>query len=126
MERGEILWEPTRDSALDRFANGRSYADLYEWSIDDLEGFWSAVADFCDVRWHAPPTRMLADRTMPGARWCPGGELSYAEEILRLCDRWKKTPSEILDEPAESWWFIEVERLGVNFDDERGGDPGYG
>ena len=83
MERGEILWEPTRDSALDRFANGRSYADLYEWSIDDLEGFWSAVADFCDVRWHAPPTRMLADRTMPGARWCPGGELSYAEHALR-------------------------------------------
>ena len=83
MDRGEVLWEPTGDSALHRFADGRSYADLHAWSIDDLEHFWMDVADFCDVRWRTRPARMLADRRMPGATWCPGAELSYAEHALR-------------------------------------------
>jgi acetoacetyl-CoA synthetase len=83
MDRGEVLWEPTGGSALDRFAAGRSYAELHAWSIDDLEGFWRAVADFTDVRWRVPAARVLGDRSMPGAQWFPGAELSYAEHALR-------------------------------------------
>ena len=50
----------------------------------------------------------------------------YAETILGLADRWKKLPSEIEAEPAETWRLLEIERLGVNPDVEPGGDPYYG
>jgi acetoacetyl-CoA synthetase len=83
MDRGEVLWLPTGTSALDRFARGRTYAELHAWSIDDLEGFWASVADLTNVVWHASPERVLAERSMPGARWFPGATLSYAEHALR-------------------------------------------
>jgi hypothetical protein len=45
--------------------------------------------------------------------------------VLTLADRWHKLPSEIENEPAETFRLLEIERLGVN-PDERGGDPDYG
>ena len=83
MDRGEVLWEPTGDSALHRFARARGfddYAALHAWSIDDLEGFWGAIAE--GVSWHVAPDRVLADASMPGAVWCAGGQLSYAQHAL--------------------------------------------
>src|SRR4051794_18461161 len=89
--RGEVLWEPARD-ALDRtrmgqFARARGfsgYDELLAWSIEDVEGFWAAFADWAGVRWTTPPSRALArgSRAMPGARWFPGGELNYADHAL--------------------------------------------
>ncbi|WP_177330085.1 hypothetical protein [Streptomyces sp. F-1] len=46
--------------------------------------------------------------------------------ILGLCDRWHKLPSEILAEPAETLRLLTIESLGVNPDDQRGGDPDHG
>ena len=81
VERGEILWEPDRDdTAAHRFARAHGfddYAALHAWSIDDLEGFWGAIGE--RVRWRTPPTAVLRGGSMPGARWFPGGTLSYAE-----------------------------------------------
>ncbi|MGV3758533.1 MAG: acetyl-coenzyme A synthetase N-terminal domain-containing protein, partial [Actinomycetota bacterium] len=93
-ERGEVLWAPADDvgtaTAAGRFAarHGHgTYAQLHAWSVADLEGFWAAVAEDRDVRWHDRPERVLADgdRSMPGARWFPGATLSYAEHALRHC-----------------------------------------
>ena len=88
-ERGEILWEPAADALestrLGRFATAhghRSYEELRRWSVDDLDGFWWAVADDLGVGWHDRPTEALADAVMPGARWFPGGTLNYAEHAL--------------------------------------------
>ncbi len=88
-DRGEVLWEPPADagtaSAAGRFARAHghaSYAALHAWSIADLDGFWTAVAAELGVRWHERPTRALAEATMPGAVWFPGGTLSYAEHAL--------------------------------------------
>ena len=85
MDRGEVLWEPTGDSRLHAFARAHgfdSYVGLHAWSIEDLEGFWGAIADQW-VRWRAGPAGVLADDMMPGATWFPGGELSYAEHALQ-------------------------------------------
>ena len=89
--RGEVLWEPGPD-ALERTRMGEflrsrgltNYADALASSIDDLEGFWGAFAEWIGVRWSTPPSRPLAggSRTMPGATWFPGGTLNYADHAL--------------------------------------------
>ncbi|RBY83914.1 acetoacetate--CoA ligase [Geodermatophilus sp. TF02-6] len=96
VREGDLLWTPsperierTRLTAFTRFAEertGRSfddYAALWRWSTTELEEFWSAVWDFFDVRSSAPYDAVLAEDTMPGARWFPGARLNFAEHVLR-------------------------------------------
>jgi acetoacetyl-CoA synthetase len=59
-----------------------TYADLWQWSVRDLEGFWSSIWDHFQVIAHTPPSAVLAERKMPGARWFPGATLNYAERAL--------------------------------------------
>jgi acetoacetyl-CoA synthetase len=87
----KLLWRPTPEriesSTLMRFARsvGRDvpYDELWRWSVTDLEGFWSAVWEFFDVKASAPYERVLGRREMPGAQWFPGARLSYAEHFFR-------------------------------------------
>jgi len=92
---GTLLWEPSdelkQDSNISRYmqwlADERnlsfgSYNDLWEWSVTDLEGFWSSVWDFCGVVSSEPYEKVLAKREMPGSEWFPGAELNYAEHIF--------------------------------------------
>ena len=60
-----------------------TYEDLWQWSVDDLEAFWSSIWTFFDVTADAAPMRVLGSREMPGAEWFPGVELSYAEHVFR-------------------------------------------
>jgi acetoacetyl-CoA synthetase len=62
------------------------YEGLHRWSVEDLEGFWSAVAEFFGVRFSDPSQRVLGRREMPGADWFPGATLNYAEHALGLVD----------------------------------------
>ncbi|GAA2461706.1 acetoacetate--CoA ligase [Streptomyces glaucus] len=59
------------------------YAALHRWSVDRLDTFWKAVTEWFDVRFATPGTRVLGDRSMPGAQWFPGATLNYAEHALR-------------------------------------------
>jgi acetoacetyl-CoA synthetase len=59
-----------------------TYGELHSWSVEDLEGFWSAVAEFYAVRFSTPPQRVLGRRAMPGAEWFPGATLNYAEHAV--------------------------------------------
>lgn len=59
------------------------YNAMWEWSVTDLEGFWSAIWEFFGVRASNPYTRIIGDRTMPGTKWCEGAMLNYADNILR-------------------------------------------
>ena len=90
-----VVWEPPADAwatsrmgrFLDRVARERdleltSYARAWEWSITDLEGFWSEVAREFDVAFTTPPRAVLSGREMPGARWFEGATLNYAREVL--------------------------------------------
>jgi len=65
-----------------RGVDAADYAALWEWSTTDLEGFWGALAEFLEVRFHGRPTRVLANDAMPGAEWFPGATLNYAEHSL--------------------------------------------
>ena len=66
-----------------RAAASTTYEDLWQWSVDDLEAFWSSIWTFFDVTADAAPMRVLGSREMPGAEWFPGVELSYAEHVFR-------------------------------------------
>jgi acetoacetyl-CoA synthetase len=59
------------------------YPALHRWSVTDLEGFWAAVWDYFDIDATASYERVLAEETMPGARWFPGAALNYAHHALR-------------------------------------------
>jgi len=61
----------------------RDYDALWRWSVEDLEGFWDSIARHYDIRFHTPPSRILAGRTMPGAEWFPGATLNYVEQGFR-------------------------------------------
>ena len=67
-------------------ARGRrfdSYAELWHWSVDDLDGFWGSLWDYFDIHASQPYQRVLGRRAMPGAEWFPGARLNYAEHALR-------------------------------------------
>jgi acetoacetyl-CoA synthetase len=93
--RAELLWEPsteliersrlrefTRWLEAERGLRFNEYGELWRWSVDDLEGFWSAIWDFFDVQADGEPTPVLASREMPGARWFPNTSLNYAEHVF--------------------------------------------
>lgn len=69
------------------------YPGLWDWSVRDLDGFWSAIWEFFSIRSTSPYSEILSKRQMPGAVWCPGAELNYADQILH---RAAQTP----DKPA--------------------------
>ncbi|WP_448624729.1 acetoacetate--CoA ligase [Geodermatophilus sp. URMC 64] len=96
VREGDLLWTPsaerierTRLTEFTRFAaarTGRDFGDyeaLWRWSTTELEEFWSAIWDFFGVQASEPPTAVLAERAMPGARWFPGARLNFAEHVLR-------------------------------------------
>ncbi|MDI2129704.1 acetoacetate--CoA ligase [Yinghuangia seranimata] len=96
----EILWQPSdervRAARVTAFADYvatrhglapfADYAALWAWSVAEPERFWSDVCDYFDVAFSTPPTAVLPDPAMPGARWFPGGRLNYAEHALRRAD----------------------------------------
>ena len=92
---GELLWEPSAElverSRLVEFMRWlereRSlafdgYGELWQWSVDDLDGFWSAIWEFFGVQADGEPSPVLASREMPGAQWFPNTQLNYAEHVF--------------------------------------------
>jgi len=99
-----ILWEPdpqTADASLmaqfirwleaERGLVFAGYDALWEWSVSDLDGFWSAIVAFfgLDITGHSA---VLGKREMPGAEWFSGASASFAAEVLRPA---KTRPDEV-------------------------------
>jgi acetoacetyl-CoA synthetase len=96
----KILWEPTAVQAeatrmaafihwLER-ERGLTFSDynaLWEWSISELEDFWSAIWEFFDLQSSAAYTSVLAERKVPEAKWFPGARLNFAEHMLRQANQ---------------------------------------
>jgi acetoacetyl-CoA synthetase len=62
------------------------YDALWEWSVTDLDAFWQSIWDFFAVESPTPHTAVLADVRMPGARWFPGAQLNFAQQVFRHAD----------------------------------------
>ncbi|MET0820658.1 MAG: acetoacetate--CoA ligase [Aeromicrobium sp.] len=93
----DVVWQPspqwrttTRIGAFVRWCEEHrgitvdGWDDLWRWSVDDLEGFWSAVWEFFGVESDTAPGPALADDTMPGATWFPGASINYARHALAM------------------------------------------
>ena len=92
----EVLWTPLQErierATLTRYerwlgeTRGLEFDDyqaLWQWSVEDLEGFWSSIVEFFDVRFEEPARAVLGSDSMPGAEWFPGARVSYPEHIFR-------------------------------------------
>jgi len=95
IEARPILWRPDAAradaSTLAQFIHwlnaerGLEFADypaLWEWSVTDLDGFWTAIIGFFGLPvsgW----TEVLPERKMPGADWFVGAHTNFAAQILR-------------------------------------------
>ncbi len=93
---GALLWEPSAERAAgtqlarylrwleaERGLAFDGYHDLWAWSVGEIGAFWASVWDHFDVQSSKPYERVLGRRSMPGAEWFRGAELSYAEHIFR-------------------------------------------
>ncbi|WP_245999979.1 acetoacetate--CoA ligase [Nocardioides pocheonensis] len=95
VQPGDVIWSPpddwrttTRIGAFVRFVEERDgvrfddWDDLWQWSVRDLDGFWSAVWDHFGVASDTGYDTVLAHEAMPGARWFEGARLNYARHLL--------------------------------------------
>lgn len=59
-----------------------TYAELWEWSVEDLEGFWESIWDYFPIQSTTPYTKVIEDRGMPDTKWFTNAQVNYAEHIL--------------------------------------------
>ncbi len=62
------------------------YDALWRWSTTDLNAFWQSIWDYFDMRSPTPHTAVLERNVMPGARWFPGAQVNYAQQVFRHVD----------------------------------------
>jgi acetoacetyl-CoA synthetase len=97
----EPIWSPSpervKSSNVTRFIeclNARQglklagHHELYAWSLEHPDEFWSELARFADVRidWGTGPA-IENPGAMPGARFFPAARLNFAENLLRFRDK---------------------------------------
>ncbi len=93
------LWKPTKEkikkSNLSSFIKFvfkntnqelKSYNDLYNWSVNEIEEFWKEIWEFSGVIHSKKYTKVLSSNEMPGARWFDGAKLNFAENLLKFRD----------------------------------------
>ncbi|GGK49784.1 acetoacetate--CoA ligase [Nocardia camponoti] len=91
----EPIWEPTADDVASaritdfaEFVSRRTgvaypdYRSLWQWSVDDIAGFWQALWDYFELGETAG--QVLDAPTMPGANWFPGTKLNYVDQVVRM------------------------------------------
>lgn len=96
---GTLLWSPTltrqERANLTRYIQWlgeerglhfSGYEEIWSWSVEELEGFWSSIWEYFDVQSSRPWSRVLENDRMPGTKWFTGARLNYAEHALRRQD----------------------------------------
>ena len=92
----EVIWQPTAER-LARARIGKftewlraekqlhfdGYEALWRWSVADPDAFWAALVEHFDLPLEGERTPVLADRSMPGARWFPRTRTNYVRQIFR-------------------------------------------
>ncbi len=61
----------------------RDYDALHAWSVEDRDGFWQLVWDWCGVIGERGSRVLENGDKMPGARFFPEARLNFAENLLQ-------------------------------------------
>jgi len=94
------LWEPSeqriKGSNMYRFMqnvnqtqgiNCTDYNELYQWSVENIEAFWTELWRFAGIKASKEYQRVIDDPTrMVGAQWFTESRLNFAENLLRYRD----------------------------------------
>ena len=95
----KLIWEPSdsliADANLTKYMKWLSlnydktfhdFESLREWSVTDLDDFWTSIWEYFDVTFYVGFDKAIEDHVMPGTRWFEGSFVSYSHEILRRRD----------------------------------------
>ena len=80
--RDHLTHVETFESWLKDSGRLQSDNDLYEWSVNDLDGFWSSVWDYYSIIGDKGSVA-YRDSTLPNADFFPEARLNFAENLLR-------------------------------------------
>jgi acetoacetyl-CoA synthetase len=94
------LWTPSEDKIKNanmtrfiEFVNKKhqmqftGYFELYDWSVANIEQFWTCVWDFVGIKASKKAEKVVEDlKKFPGTGWFPGARLNFAENLLRYRD----------------------------------------
>ena len=87
------LWQPdpltvgeTRMAKFMQATGHGQYADLWQWSVDQPEAFWSTLWNFCGAVGDRGNAVLVEGNKMPGAKWFPEARVNYAENLLQCRD----------------------------------------
>ena len=64
----------------------QGYDALWRWSVGDLRAFWGSIWDYFELQSPTPFLTVLVEEVMPGARWFPGAQVNYAQQVFRHAD----------------------------------------
>lgn len=93
---GDLLWTPSEqqiaESGIQRYIDWLAehggprltdYAQLWRWSTEQADAFWTSIWRHNDVRHDGQFEHALNSTNMPGTRWFGGARVNYAEHLLR-------------------------------------------
>jgi acetoacetyl-CoA synthetase len=108
----------------------RSYNDLWEWSVTDLEDFWESIWQYFNIKSYDIYLEVLTrpQRGMIGTKWFTRSRLNYAEHIFR--NKSKDRPAILFQSERQkltevSWETLEKEVSAVSaWLRQRGVGPG--
>jgi acetyl-CoA synthetase len=99
LDHQSIAWQPTPEviekAQLTRFMHQvgvKSWDELYQFSINDVEKYTAEVLKFLDIKFDPPYEKLLdTSEGIEWSKWCVGGGLNISEMCL---DRWIGTEIE--------------------------------
>ncbi len=96
MSSRKIIWKPSakrkNSSSMkcfmdwlrdERDLSFADYNELWEWSVDDLEGFWRSIWDYFGLKSSTTFSKVIDAEKMPGASWFKGANVNIVYEIFK-------------------------------------------
>lgn len=129
MESPKLLWQPDKNtinnSNLTDYiqwlktsgkGNFEDYQSLWEWSVENIEDFWSSLWQYFDIKAHSPYQQVLTGDRMPFYKWFPGATLNFSEHIFRnYTEQYPALIYKKEDGPLREMSWKELKEKVVNF-----------
>lgn len=69
--------------AINKNLKFKSYQELWQWSVTEIEDFWESIWNYFNVISHKPYSKVLSSNKMPDCKWFEGAAINYAEHLFR-------------------------------------------